>query len=115
MKEMKTNINIILEDTMKELYLETEKGKFPIDQEEIKKYNLHQGTITPFTNNRIVGNNGDFKRESPTNENEDSLKDTFYEMPDKGLKSDGIDQMQDGFELSTSEIIDISQGVDSEY
>jgi len=34
-------------------------------------------------------------------------------MAMKGFESDGIDQMENGFELSQSEIIDFSQGLDS--
>lgn len=46
-------------------------------------------------------------------DSEAAIKKDFLEMPSKGLPSDGVDQMENGFEFSTSEIIDFSQGVDS--
>lgn len=94
---------------MEKLYLETNSEYVPIDQAFIEKYNLEKGTLSPFTNSRIVGHNGDFHRE-PHKEDIESK-----EVREKGFPDDGIDQMDNGFELSTSEMIDIAQGVDSNY
>jgi hypothetical protein len=44
---------------------------------------------------------------------EESIRQDFYNMPFQGIRGDGVDQMDNGFELSQSEIIDFSQGVDS--
>ena len=46
-------------------------------------------------------------------DSESFIRQDFYNMPMKGISSDGVDQMENGFELSQSEIIDFSQGVDS--
>lgn len=96
---------------MEELYLETKKGNLPIEQNIIEKYDLNSGTLSPFTQQRIVDVNGEYQREPSYTE--DELNKEFNDMQIKGMKSDGIDQMENGFELSTSEIIDFSQGTDS--
>jgi len=38
----------------------------------------------------------------------------FEQMPEKGFPDDEIDHMDNGFEFSQSEIIDFSQGTDSD-
>lgn len=53
------------------------------------------------------------KKADPEEETESSIRQDFYNMPFQGIRGDGIDQMDNGFELSQSEIIDFSQGVDS--
>ena len=93
---------------MKEWYLETKNGNILLDHSIIKKYNLRMGTLSPFTGNRIVGRHGRFDLEPIDNQH------GLDEIPEKGFKRDGIFQMDNGFELSTSEIIDISQGEDSD-
>ena len=90
---------------MEELYLETNNGNILIDQNIAKKLNLKKGTMSPFTNNRIVGKNGEYISETVTD------KDTEKHGLDG--KEDGIVEMEDGFMVSTSEIIDISHGTDS--
>lgn len=52
---------------------------------------------------------------APVNDqdSEASIHRDFENMPEKGIASDGVDQMENGFELSQSEIIDFSQGADS--
>jgi hypothetical protein len=104
LKDQKT---IMSGGNMEDLYLETVKGNLPIDPLIIEKYSLEKGTISPFTHSRIVGKHGEFYLE-PRNKERVS-----QEIPDEGFPDDGIDQMDHGFELSTSEMIDIAQGVDS--
>ena len=41
-------------------------------------------------------------------------EDFDAELPEEDYPDDGIDLMQDGFQMSTSEILDFSQGVDSD-
>lgn len=88
---------------MEELFIETKNGNVKIEDEIIQKYNLKKGYFTPFTHERIVGKNGDFRRE---------------DIPlDKGSLNqvdDEIEEMENGLMLSQSEMIDIAQGVDSE-
>ena len=48
-----------------------------------------------------------------TDDSEAAIRQDFYNMPMKGIVGDGVDQMENGFEFSQSEIIDFSQGVDS--
>jgi hypothetical protein len=80
---------------MDELFLETELGSVPISPRLVKKYHLKKGTKSPFTNLRIVDKNGDFtavpKDENPVNKSSD-----------------------DSRMFSTAEIIDFSQGADSD-
>lgn len=44
---------------MDKLYIETENGNQPIDNDITQKYNLQKGTKSPFTGNRIVDKYGD--------------------------------------------------------
>jgi hypothetical protein len=54
------------------------------------------------------------KKADPDEEDSESgIRQDFYDMPFQGIRGDGVDQMDNGFELSQSEIIDFSQGVDS--
>lgn len=88
---------------MEDLFIETEKGNIPVDQNLIEKYDLKEGTFTPFTQERIVDKNGEF----------------IYDMPEEERGSlnqgdDEIDEMENGLALSTSEMIDIYEGTDSQ-
>lgn len=96
---------------MKELFIETKSGRVPLDQEVIKKYDLNQGAKSPFTNSPIVGESGNSKLEVPLREK--SISHDFNDMPLKGIEGDGFDQMENGFQMSQSEIIDFAQGTDS--
>lgn len=98
-------------DNSEDLYVETKEGNISIDQEIVEKYNLKMGTTSPFTDNRIVGEEGEFPLKPFQDEDKEQGLD---KVPYDGFSDDGIDQMDHGFELSTSEIIDISQGVDSD-
>ena len=53
------------------------------------------------------------KKTDPDIESEADIRRDFYNMPFQGIRGDGVDQMDNGFEFSQSEIIDFSQGVDS--
>lgn len=99
---------------MEELYLKTKSGKQPIEAAAAEKYHLEPGDLSPFTRERIVDRNG--KKGKPADADEDSeasIRQDFDNMPLKGITGDGVDQMENGFEFSQSEIIDFSQGVDS--
>lgn len=99
---------------MEDLYLETKNGRERLDNQTVEKYHLEPGTLSPFTQNRIVGENGEYQhKEDPEEDSEMSIRQDFNEMPIQGIRGDGVDQMDNGFELSQSEIIDFSQGVDS--
>ncbi len=89
---------------MEELFLEMKNGKIPLSQEIIKKYNLKKGTRSPFSNERIVGKNGEYFIEKT--EKKGSLNE-------EKVNGSGIGEMENGIELSTSEMIDIAQGADS--
>lgn len=88
---------------MKDLFVETKEGKMKIDGNIVEKYDLKKGSVSPFTQNPIVDQNGDFKRDDP---------------PEKWVslneREDEIDEMENGLLLSTSEMLDIAQGVDSD-
>ncbi len=89
-------------DTMEKLYMETKAGNFPIDEKIVEKYDLEKGTFSPFTSNRIINSNGDFTKKVPPKE------------PVSMGESEGeVDGMENGLMLSTSEMIDLAQGVDS--
>ena len=99
---------------MEDLYLETKNGKERIDEETVKKYHLESGTLSPFTQNRIVGESGShLSKSTPDEDSEASIHQDFNDMPIHGKMGDGIDDLENGFEFSQSEIIDFSQGVDS--
>lgn len=88
---------------MEHLYLETAKGIVQIDDSIVEKYNLEKGTLSPFTHNCIVDYNGEFIRKEPPKENRPSLMQG----------DDDVDTMENGIRFSTSEILDIAEGVDS--
>ena len=83
---------------MDELFLATEHGKIPIDENMQKKYNLKKGTKSPFTDNMIVDQNGDATPEQK------------HEKPELQLNDENN---QDSQLFSVSEKIDIAQGADS--
>lgn len=94
---------------MENLYVKTDNGNIEIDKELIEKYNIKQGTISPFTRNRVVNKDGIYN-------NGDKIKIDIpiSEMPEgEGLVNDEIIEFPEGEIYSTSEIIDISQGTDS--
>lgn len=72
---------------MKDLYLKTEHEREQIDKKTVEKY--------------------------PDEDNEASIRQDFLDMPMQGIRGDGLDEMDNGFVMSQSEIIDFSQGVDS--
>lgn len=53
------------------------------------------------------------QKTNPDDDSEAAIRQDFIDMPVKGIEGDGVDQMENGFEFSQSEIIDFSQGVDS--
>lgn len=87
---------------MEKLYVETKAGNFPIDEKIVEKYDLEKGTRSPFTSNRIVNESGDFTKKIPPKE-----------LVSLHQNEDEIDEMENGLFLSTSEMIDFAQGVDS--
>lgn len=95
---------------MKELYLATENGNIKIDEQQIEKYNIKEGGISPYTKYRIVDKNGNFTKNSDDGESLSKRE----EMPEgEGLEDDEIIEFPDGQIFSQSEIIDFSEGTDS--
>lgn len=91
---------------MEELFIETQKGNMPIEEREIEKLNLKMGTLSPFTRSRIVGKNGEYPiLTAEKEEKSDNLGLHKHE--------DGTVEIEDGVLFTTSEMIDLSQGVDS--
>lgn len=101
---------------MQELFLKTEDGLIPLDEEIIKKYNLKAGRISPFSRFWVVDKSGNIAKDSLTNLYEGTSSLTPEEMPKgEGLEDDEIVEFEEtGAILSQSEIIDFSRGVDSE-
>lgn len=97
---------------MEELYLETKNGKKPIDAETTQKYHLKAGDYAPFSGQIITGS---APSESATErrDSESSIRQDFYNLAEQGYHDDEIDQMDNGFEFSQSEILDFAQGTDS--
>lgn len=87
---------------MERLVVETKQGNIPIDDAIVEKYELKEGTFTPFTHQRIVDENGNFLHE------EVEKKKTSLKNQDEDIK-----EMENGLMLSTSEMIDITEGADS--
>ena len=83
---------------MDELFLETNQGKVPIDENTKKKYNLKKGTKSPFTNDLIVDQDGD------------STPEQKPEKPELQLNDENNEDSQ---LFSVSEKIDIAWGADS--
>lgn len=87
---------------MEKLYIETNRGKVPIDPEVVERLKLEKGEVSPFTRNRIVGENGDFPAETSM---------------EKDPKNCGLpmssEKDAENVQFSTSEIIDLAQGADS--
>lgn len=92
---------------MKKLYLKTKSGVMPIEKSIAEKYNLMPGTASPFTQGDIVDENGNVPQK-------DDLKSHGDLEGSKGeLINDGIAEIDNALTLSVSEIIDFSEGVDS--
>lgn len=91
---------------MEELYIETKNGKTPIEPAVSKKYNLEKGLKTPFTNQKIVNQNGEFPAETDTEKDPQN-------SGGKSLTPADTDTGSENVPLTTSEIIDFSQGTDS--
>lgn len=88
---------------MEELFIESKVGNIHLDESIVNKYHLEKGTFSPYTNSRIINGMGDFVREKPPEEEVDLSQ-----------KDDEIDEMENGLMLSTSEMLDIAAGVDSD-
>lgn len=100
---------------MKDLFIETKSGSEEISEYIAEKYNLKQGDLSPFTQSRIVGSDGDFQSgDTADNDSEAWIRKDFRQMPENGVPDDEIVHLDNGFEISQSEIIDFSQGVDSD-
>jgi len=92
---------------MEQLYMQLPQGNTPIDPAIIDKYHLEKGTVSPFNQYRIVGENGEFpERGSGKRDTEDHAIHAEEDSEFTGMKN--------GFVLSTSELIDLSQGTDSD-
>ena len=91
--------------TMGKLFVDIEDQNVPIDQNIVNKYDLKDGMISPFTKKRIVGK---YKTQSHVE------KDKIVDDERKSAMGVGSGRLSDGVELSTSEILDFSQGADSD-
>lgn len=80
---------------MEELYIQTKSAFMPISSELIKKYSLEKGMISPFSNLRIVGKNGEFPKRN-TDE-----------------KINGEIEQTENVILTNSEILDFANAADS--
>lgn len=87
---------------MDELYLKTENGNIPLDPAIIEKYNLKSGEKSPLTRMHIVDKNS--KQDRPQ-----SIKERNSLEP----LEQNLEEKQEGEVFTTSEILDIAQGVDS--
>lgn len=83
---------------MENLFIKTGTGNIPLPQKIIQKYKLEKGMVSPFSGCPIVGANNDFP--SRTYAAKNSKEDT--------MRADTEDVT-----LSTSEIIDFAEGMDS--
>lgn len=97
---------------MKELYLQTDNELVLIDPKLIEKYNLKEGSLSPFSRQRVVDKNGYYPK---INKDDKDKTDTdVSQMPEgEGVDDDEIAEFENGQILSQSEIIDFSQGTDS--
>jgi hypothetical protein len=85
---------------MERLYIEKDNHRVPISEDIIEKYNLKKGMYTQYTKSRIVDEKGDF---------------TMPEKQEKDKPEINEDQViLNNADLTVSEIIDFSQGVDSD-
>ena len=91
-----------MEETMEKLYIETDKGNLPIDAGISEKYNLQKGDKSPFTGQRIVDKFGDATPPAQPEEEHDLSN-----------QEDEIEDLENGLQISTSEMLDIAEGVDS--
>ncbi len=90
---------------MENLYILINNNYDLIDEKIVEKYELTKGTLSPYTRSPIVNEQGEYYKENKENEEE---------KPDLSNPDDGVDEMENGLSLSTSEILDIAQGVDSD-
>jgi inorganic triphosphatase YgiF len=86
---------------MEELFLKTEYGLFPIEEEIALKYNLKKGDFSPFTRGRVADKNGNFSA-VPEIKAEEAPQES---LPEQELGGDGI--------FTTSEMLDFSEAADS--
>ncbi len=90
---------------MEKLFIEINDEKIPISGDMVEKYHLKKGHLSPVTHNRIVDQYGDDRPKK-------IKKDKSYDKQEINKALESI--MQENLDLSTSEIIDFSQGTDSD-
>ncbi len=81
---------------MEELYIKTPKGLVQLPEEVVRKYNLKEGSLTPFTRERVVNRFGEYHPEPP---------------PQQRLLKDATGMQERRF--TTAENLDIARGSDS--
>ena len=89
-----------------ELFVNIEGNLYKLDPVIVRKYNLKKGSRTPMTGYPIVDAAGDGYKKPQ----EDQEKKAFHN-PKEDSDPESLDN---GMVLSTAEMIDISQGADSE-
>jgi hypothetical protein len=92
-----------MDNAMENLYIETMNGSVPIPKDIVAKQHLEKGMLSPFTCSRIVGENNDFPSRQAMYKNAKNETGLLNEDP----------EATENVMLSTSEIIDFSQGLDS--
>ncbi len=89
---------------MENIFIDTPLGAQKVAPEMVRKYGLRNGMLTPFTRSRLSGASGGYSGKAD--------KDRINHA--KGNEKDGdFMEIKNGFALSASEIIDLSQGTDS--
>ena len=83
---------------MNELFLATEHGNIPIDENIKIKYNLKRGMKSPFSNHMIVDKDGNSQLEQ-------KAKKTILQSNDENHEESRT--------FSVAEMVDIAQGADS--
>ncbi len=91
---------------MKKVYVRTKAGTYPIDPSVAEKYRLRPGDPSPFTGSTVVDQFG--QAPGPEDPKAQNLEGTQGE-----LINDEIAEIDNALTLSQSEIIDFSQGTDS--
>lgn len=83
---------------MDKLYVKTENGEVPIERSQAEKYDLKAGSVSPCNRYVVADENGNDKAEKHRKK--------------RNFSHDEL--MSDGIVFTTSEVIDLARGADSE-
>lgn len=87
---------------MEDLYLKLNNHATPIDDSIVEKYALEKGSLSPFTRTPIVNRYGDATHEEQKDDKPESEQDTNQ-----------VNELGNPMIFTTAEMIDFTQGVDS--